>query len=62
MKTLAYLIGVSVLIAVTTVCVLMLNAYLAQQKKTICYVGMTVMDVIYIGYIGLCFLRMFGIV
>lgn len=62
MKTLAYLIGVSVLIAVTTVCVLMLNAYLAQQKKTICYVGMTVMDVLYIGYIGLFFLRMIGIV
>lgn len=57
-----YLIGVSVLIAVTTVCVLMLNSYLAQQKKTICYVGMTVMDVLYVGYIGLCFLRMFGIV
>lgn len=62
MKTLAYLIGVSVLIALTTVCVLMLNSYLAQQKKTICYVGMAVMDVFYVGYIGLCFLRLFGIV
>lgn len=62
MKTLAYLIGVSVLIAVTTVCVLMLNSYLGNQKKTICHVGMTVMDVLYIGYIGVCFLRLFGIV
>lgn len=62
MKTFWYLIGVSVLLAVTTVCVLMLNAYLAQQRKTICYVGMTVMDVMYVGYIGVCFLRMFGIV
>ena len=57
-----HLIGVSVLLAVTTVCVLLLNSYLAQQKKTICYVGMTVMDVLYIGYVGVCFLRLFGIV
>lgn len=57
-----YLIGVSVLLAVTMVCVLLLNSYLAQQKKTVCYVGMTVMDVLFVGYVGVCFLRLFGIV
>lgn len=62
MKLFWFQLGVSITLAICTICVLMLNSYLAQQKKTICYVGMTVMDVLFVGYVGVCFLRLFGIV
>ena len=56
-----YLIGVSVLLAVTTVCVVLLNAQLERQKETVCYIAMAGIDLMYIGYIGVCFMRLFGI-
>lgn len=62
MKTLGFMVGVSLVLAICTVCVLFLNAQLEKQKRTICYVAMAIMDVVYVGYMGAIMLRLFGIV
>lgn len=62
MKTLGFMVGVAIVLAICTVCVLLLNAELEKQKRTVCYVAMAIMDVVYVVYMGAILLRLFGIV
>lgn len=46
MKSFIYLLGVSVLFAVFFIGAGLINKYLSEQKNTICYVGMVIVDVL----------------
>ena len=55
-------IGLTIMIAVTGIFIMAVNNQLEKQKTTVCYLGMAVTDILYAASIGLCFLRLFGLV
>lgn len=56
------MMGVSLLLAVSTVCVLLVNFVLERQKNTQCYIAMASIDVIFFVYVGVILLHLFGVV
>ena len=56
-----FMMGVSLLLAVSTVCVLLVNFVLERQKEPKCYAAMAVIDVGFFAYVGVIFLHLFGV-
>lgn len=56
-----FMMGVSLLLAVSTVCVLLVNFVLERQKNTQCYIAMASIDIIFFVYVGVILLHLFGV-